>query len=311
MPPETYIEIVGGMIRTMTRDVISEAPLDAALPFMENRVPVITPLLPVNPVRAMIYDESDPTKKRLELLVQSDPITRVLDYDQADPLIEARVALPYTAWYFNLTTTADKPRGQDWAMSLENIRVYWSQERITDLNQWVIPAVLPNVYIDGKICFWQTAVRADQPLSDRIDQIINDFYLTRFTNHHVRTREWPWARKTYKRWARETIANPLCWKDFPEWDRQNIDPLANTQHYQLKSLFTTPMPRDVPIVLADGIPPLQFTPTFGRAEEWARDNLDATQRFRLKVALANLEAEDPTLFVATTPAGTLDLDDDD
>lgn len=305
MVAETILEIQGGLLRTVTREVINEIALADAMPFMENRVPVMLPLLPENPVRAGFYDESDPARKRMELMISLPPHVRTLDFDQPLAEIAPRLSFPYTLFYFAMTTGAENPRGQDW--SLVNQLVYFADKRINNLDQWIVPALLPNVYEDGSICYGNTGVDAVQPLSDRLDELVNSWYLTRFTNHHVREYEWPWHKKTYKRWAEETERDAACWKNFPEWDRAN----ATVQHTQIRDVFTKDMARDVPIVLPDGIPPLNFTPTFGRAEEWVKDLDDNNKRVRLLVALQNQQAENPHLFTVDAPTITADDDEDD
>jgi hypothetical protein len=304
--PQT-LEIEGGLIRAVNRDVLWEAALADAMPFIENRVPVMLPILPRNPVRSAMYDESDPTNKRLEILVTLDPGVRTLDFDVHIEDLPPRLAFPYTVFYFGMSTAVERPDGANW--KLDSQRIYFARERITSLDQWVIPAVMPNVYKDGKICYGNTGVTTAQPLADRLDELVNNWYLTGFTNHEVvRPYLWPWKSHSYKKWATKTATNPNCWQDFPEWDRDNANGVE-TRHVQLKDIFGHGAPTNEQIVLPDGIPPLNFTPTFGRAEQWVMEELDATQRQRLLVALQNRLAEDPTTFAEPVPV--VDEDEDE
>lgn len=288
------IEIEGGLARIVDKVLVQELPLADAMPLIENRPPVTLPVLPKNHVVSAYWDESDPASKTLELLVSIDPATRLLPYDVANRYgDECRVALPYTVFHFRLIANQPNPQGRHW--TFDSTRVFFARENPKNLDQQVIAALLPNVYSDGRICFGNTAVPVDQPLSDRVDQLVNEWYLSEFADHHVREYPWPWAKRTgrgYRKWVTESARDPRCWTQWPEWDLND----THQQHWRLGDLFGQPIHNTDAMTVIGAIPQLPEQPTFGRAEQWL-NGLTPTQRFRLRTALANIEAEAPETIV--------------
>lgn len=282
--PEQIIEIQGDLIRRIERKVLHETNLKDIIPFMENRVPVTLPILPRHPVRAAYWDESGGPGKTLQFLTEVPPAVRRLEYFDAN----GPVAMPWTIFHFIVNTRAENPRGEHWDLS--DVRIFWAQEQITDLDLQVIPAMVPNVYENGEICFGDTGTNPFQPLPDRIDQLINDFYLTSF-NNDLELR-FPWG--SIEEWVEKSAEDRNCWKNFPEWDLNN----GNVEHYQLKDLFTVPLDRSAPRTLGNDIPPLTFLPTFGRTREWL-DGLTNAQRLRLRAEIEAMVTEAPDLFETT------------
>ncbi len=226
------IEIENGITRIIERQEIAVGTLESVLPLIENRVPVIMPVMPRNNVVSAVYDESDPVHKRLEILVNVDPHMRLLDYDDAIYDLEPRFSFPYSLYFIEMTTRAETPQGQDWSM--DQFRVFWSKTQVKSLDQYVIPALLPNIYEDGNVCFGDTGVTARQPLADRVDQLVNEFLLTRFTAHEVREREWPWNGRSYRRWANATATHgATAYQRIPEFEETNPD----CEHVKLIDLF--------------------------------------------------------------------------
>lgn len=283
---EQIIEIQGNLVRRFERKVIAVTDLRDIIPFMENRVPVTLPILPRHPVRSAYWDESTAPNKTLQMLIEVPPAIRTLDY-ATESGRAARVAMPWTIFNVVTTTNAENPRGENW--DLYDIHIYWAKEQIANLDQKVITALVPNVYDDGSICFGDTGTNPYQPLADRIDQIINDFYLTSF-NNDLELR-WPWG--DLERWIDESENNRHCWKDFPEWDFE-----AGYVGYPLSDIFTRNLDRSAPRTLGNDIPPLTFLPTFGRTREWL-DGLTNAQRLRLRAEIEAMADEAPDLFETT------------
>jgi len=215
------VEVVGGLATVYERNELVAGTLESILPFIENRVPVVLPILPRNNVVSAVYDESNPAHKRLEILLNVDPHVRLLDFSDPIDDFEPRLSFPHTLYFIEMGTTVETPQGQDWSM--DQFRVFWSKTQVKSLDQDVIPALLPNIYEDGNVCFGDTGVNARQPLADRVDQLINEFLLTRFTAHEVREREWPWNGRTYRRWAQatETHGN-TAYQRIPEFDLNGL-----------------------------------------------------------------------------------------
>lgn len=302
------IEIEGSLARVISREVVFESQLKDMMPFIENRPPITLPIIPSR-TRVVHWDATDTAKQTLELLIELEPSLRTLTM-QPDPWGRGaaggnkthKVTLPWTLFHFKMFTT--NPTSTSW--TFEDYRCFFSKERITDLEQDIIPALLPNVFEDGRICFGNTGADAHQTVSDRVDQIVNEWYVSNFNNiGHTRPHYLPWGSATFAKWEKETKRSPFAWKDFPEWDPETPEG-RNHHHYQVKDVFKSTLTRTGQIRTEGSIPDLPIIPTFGRAEEWLLA-LDDNQRFRLRQALANVEADRPEAFVAAAEV----VDDED
>lgn len=283
------IEIEGGLVRRKNVTVVAEQRLEDILPFMERRMPVTALGLPDNLV-AIHYDEQDPTNRKIELLIQLPPKVRTLPL--ARQAVHPKVAIPWTIFHFSLHAFTDNPTGADWVF--DYYRCFFARQSGQHLDQTIIPALLPNVFESGEICFGTTAAHAAATIGERINQIVNDWYLSNFNNiGHTRRNYLPWHSHDFSRWVEETERNPRCWEDWPEWNADD-----NTQQkFVLRDIFAPDIDVKATLVLPDGIPDIPVTPTFGTAEDWLRQ-LRPDQRYRLRVGLDNIAAEDPDAIQA-------------
>jgi hypothetical protein len=259
-------------------------------------------------------DPTDNNRWRLSVLIETPPGVRTITlepgrWDRAHRTTP-RLAMPYTIFAFHLTSTN---QGRSWTFT--DYDCFHSKATLSgDPDQSVIPAMLPNIYANGKICFGNTApnLRANAGLADRLNAIVNEFYLTSFTDHAVRGGFIPWhGQRTYTRWVRETNANPRCWEDWPEFE----DTDTTVGHFTVQQILSEGgmTPRITQITLPDGIPDLAFTPTFGRAHEWFA-GLNGTQRRRLVTAIDMWRTEnelDPATDDTVAPAPAEDDEDEE
>lgn len=293
-----FIEIEGDVARIITKTLVREVPLAAVLPHIETRLPIASPILPDN-ARLFHLDPTDQNMWRMVTVVETPPLVRTLNLEagrwgRGRDALHPRVAIPYTEFVFFLQSV---DQGANW--SIVDYGIYHSPEPLSgNPHQKLLPALLPNVYSDGRICFGNTAPRlpTDAHINNRINAIVNEFYLTDFTDHRVRDYFIPWQTTTtpsYATWVANTAENPRCWMNWPEWQDTDI----HHTRFTVQDVISRRGPaRTTPIDLPDGIPDLAFNATFGRAEEWFRA-LTRTQQLRHVTAARNVR---PDLF--ETPA---------
>jgi hypothetical protein len=294
------ITIQGGLAVIREVTVLQQVALRDVMPHIENRVPNTTPILPADTLVSH-WDPTDQNIQTLDLLIQLPPKVRTLTDHRTRAVARPtqtthRVSLPWTLFHFKMTTSNPETNVWDFA----EYRVFHSPEEITNLDQEVLPAFVPNVYKDGRICWGNTGTGRGTSMATRVNEIVNGYYLSSFdSSHHVRDFYLPYgaAPANWAPWVTKTEEDPSCWRTFPEWDRTTTEGALQLDRWRtIKSLFSDALTRTEPLQVRGTIPELPFAPTFGRAEEWAR-NLDATQRFRLLTALQNIQADNPADIV--------------
>lgn len=280
------IQIDGGLVRILNTEVIREAKLEDFLPKLERRVPTMMPMLPHN-TRAVYFDPTDEADLKIGIVIELPPKVRTITtqpdaWERAGRKNQAYlVSLPYTVFYFNLTSHD----GDTW--EFRDYCAFFAKDQMKDLNHKLVPALLPNVFGNGRICFGNTAPAATTTLADRVNSIVNEFYLSNFNNvGHTRAHYLPWNSPDFDKWVKESKDNPLCWLQFPEF--QEGTPEWNLQeHHTVKGMFERhggAIPRTEPHTGVGTIPEVAMRPTFGKVQEWV-DNLTPGQRYRLNVAL--------------------------
>ena len=297
------IEIEGELVRVIDVNVLQSARLEDVLPHIENRPPVSM----FHP-RTAIYthwDESDPTNKQVKYLLELAPGVRsIIKSDR-----RYRLAFPWTYFVFSFVTPHDVHRGESWR--IVDYFVFHAKERVRDLNSRLWTAFLPNVYEDGRICFGTTAPNPAQPLADRVDQYVTDWYQTQFNNdvHGSRTHPLPYNGRLptgWKLWVDATAERGASsYLDWPEWEMTNSENGVSSftvrealgiqdANAQRRIIHNMPISGDRPhtATVLDAIPTITFPMTFGRAEEWLR-SLEPTQRYRLQQALNLIVTETP------------------
>ena len=300
-----YLEIEGNLVRTIERTVLKETALPDMLEHLERRPPIMLPLLPRNTLASLYWDESEAPTKIVNLAFTMPPAIRLLPLDPSYVLdgIEPSLAMPWTVFVFSLRVNQENPAGQDW--TINDVRFYFSRDELNGETDNLIHALLPNVYTNANICWGDTGVPARQPLRDRIDQTINEFYQTTFSHGGDIQNNWPGYRTTYRKWAKQTEKiGRLCYRDWPDWTDER------RTHLSLKDALRITVDVKVPLILQDRIPNLIVTPSFLRAEEWLKD-LSQDQRHRLHVAFNNILADNA--HAADRPEGlppVLDAGDD-
>jgi len=279
------IEIENGLVSMVDRTVRFQVPMKDWLDQIEKRNPLFTPVLPVG-TRGVYWDQTDLTNQKLLVLIEMQPQIINMDFSaQYGESTIHRLSIPWTRFFFYATTT-DPTNTMAWR--LNDYRVFWAKRQYNDPTERdMIRALLPNVYGDGRICFGSTAANMDQSLAQRLDQTVNEFYVSRFNRDLTIYR--PNGARTWRTWERMTEKDPTGWM---EWD--DLDPVkGGHQFYSFDSLATEQRvgmtSRFSPMVAAEPIPEVPIGATFGRLQQWLNDMGDTpeanSQRDRLLQAM--------------------------
>ena len=276
-----HIKIEGDLVTLVETSDVSTIALADWLPQIERRAPIYTPVMPTG-TRAVWWDPTDLSTQKLVMLVEREPMTISMDLSGAahNPM---RLSIPWTRFMFYATTN-NPQNNANW--TLYDYRMMWSRSRFqSETLKDMTPALVPNIYEDGRICFGSTGVDATMSLADRIDSTVNGFYLTRF-NRDLGIR-YPNGWNGYTNWRRMTEENPTGWTEWPD-----LNPVGSVRHMYswedvCQSFNVVPDRNAVPTIAADGIPPLALGATFGRIQDWL-GTLSPRQRLIMQSSLAGL-----------------------
>jgi hypothetical protein len=317
------IEIEGDLARIVTREVVQQVSLQDILPFIENRPPFTM----FHPRSAIFthWDESDPNHKKLKFLCELAPGIRSIVKSNR----RYRLAIPWTYFVFSFELRGEGSvnNGQNW--SIVDYYTYHAPTKVRTDNYssrlWT--AFLPNVYENGNICFGTTGASVAQSLADRVDQLVNDWYLTQFNNdvHGSRSHPLPFNGTLpygWALWVNATREHGLqAMQMFPEWDI--TDGSNGVTSYTVEQVLTgvdtsagtspahhLPFPTERLRLITTGneIPAIETGWSFGRLEEWF-EHLDPVAKFRLRQAANNYHADNPNAEQAPPPPAIADTDD--
>jgi hypothetical protein len=289
------IEIENGLARIVDRTIVSEQAMADVLPLLETRIPVS--MFHPSTARFTYWDESNVTK-RVRFLCELPPAIRYIRKLNR----KFRLAMPWTYFVLSYETVGD-PFGIDWTP--EDHRIFHSPTKVTSMNNRLWTAFLPNVYNDGRICFGTTGVPTHQPLADRVDQLVSQWYLTEFNNDVIGTRNHPLPFNGrhpygYRLWVEATAEHGLdAMTRFPEWQVTNGN---DVNSFLVSELLAAPGLRTDPITVTGGIPEIPFPATWGRlAQTLTGHSFTNQNRHQMLSVLQGLQEETPDLFEAPPP----------
>ena len=272
------IEIEGGLVRLISKSIDYQIPMADWIDKIEKRAPINTPVLPTG-TRAMVWDPTDLNAQTLTVLIEREPHNMRMDYGRSVKTL----SVPWTRFLF-FCKTNDPSNHLAWVLT--DYRVFWAKSRYADpAVSDMIPAMLPNVYGDGRICFGSTGANANQSLADRLDETVNGFFTSQFNDDLAIIR--PNGARSWRQWERMTANNPTGWVEWDDWD-------PNVGRHQMYSLDVfqgnvNTTHRFSPMIAADPIPAIELGATFGRAYEWV-ERLDNNQRARLMEVMLGYRA---------------------
>lgn len=303
------IEIEGDVVRHIRREVVAETSLAQATPYIERRAPSIWPILPDH----VALTAFDPDEQRGVLIVERVPErvnlnvwfdrgltggTPADDYNravQAGPNARTRfnIQLPYL--YFVYGFKINIRQAQDHVglagFTLDRSTLWWRKDPLRKVEDRLWPAQLPNVNRDAQICWGTPAWDHQDTMAMRINQMVNEFPITEFTNHYGMPR--PAHLASYVAWETES-ENPVAYREWPTWEREAGSVIAKDHALKVmsnghgKQYGTMPSPEDMADVLIPE-PPRQFT--MGRLRQWIEE-IPAPMRARFLAEAARVGAED-------------------
>jgi hypothetical protein len=293
----TRIEIQGNLVSVIESSVLYAIPLEDWMPQIEARKAITVPVLPTG-TRSVWWDPTITTQQKLGVLIEQQP--QIINMSLQGTI--KRLSLPWVRWVF-YCETGNPQDNLSW--TLRDYRVFFSKNKFTDrTTRDMIPALLPNVYEDGRICFGSTGADANQTISDRLDQTTAEFWASEF-NRDLNIRR-PMGASSYRRWERMTTNDPTGWM---QWADLDVD-AGYWSFYSFDGIISSLANHDTgrfdPMFSPDEIPYIPLNASFGRAAEWL-NGLDRVQRERLRRAIAQID-DGP---VVIPDPDTDDEDDDD
>jgi hypothetical protein len=271
------IEIQNGLVSLVDRTVQYQVPMEQWLDKIEKRNPLFTPTLPLG-TRSVYWDQTDLNNQKFVVLVEQQP--QIIRMDFLGTI--HTLSIPYTRFFFYCTTN-NPANTLSWHMV--DYRVFWSNKQYNDpAARDMIPAMLPNVYGDGRICFGSTGANAEQSLAQRINQTANEFYVSMF-NRDLTIRR-PNGSRSWTPWERMTVKDPTGWMKWTDWNSN-----SGQRFHSMDGLVadlgighSVMAARLEPMISADPIPEVPMGATFGRISEWL-DGMTTDQRARLAYSI--------------------------
>jgi hypothetical protein len=292
-PTVEFLTIENDMVRVEERRLVREVRLQDLLPHIENRPPVTLGLLPKSAIFAH-WDESNPKKKIAQFIAERTAGMSTCVYLGR----RYNLSIPWTYFLFDFETSGDPMEGRNWQRM--NTRLYWAKQQVTNINDELVTALVPNVDTRGQICWGSTGIDGTLPLGINIDRTVEEFYRTEFT--HSNGAGSPWQSKTghddWTEWEKQSKLNPAAFLDFPEWDPKAGEKIG-MKVTSVKKVLGTLGDRAAPIEVTGRIPEMPDVMTFGRAEEWLK-KLTKMERRQIAEGIKNIGLDDP-LAIATAP----------
>lgn len=297
MATSEIIEIEGDLARLVTRAVQFEVPLRDALQYMAQPQAVTLPTI-ARSQRFAHWDPRNSNNKALYILAEIAPgIKNIRKMDR-----RYRLAMPWTYFWFVATTSGD-PQANNW--QLGDYYIYHARDQYDGLDSPMMVARLPNVYGSGRICWGTTGAPVGLSLANRIDTLVEGWYISTFNTDLDGSVPLPYGERNYGRWVRESATDPNCWRNWPEWTDAAVPKTTVRQLLQAHDItpvvneITLPAPY-IPDVINDHM-------TFGQWEEWFQ-RVAAEQRGRALTALENLRNDNPA--TVPDPATIANTEDD-
>jgi hypothetical protein len=160
------------------------------------------------------------TDQKTIVVVEQPPLVRTLTMEHSlHKDGRAQIALPYVNFVFMFDQTADE---FDTICTLEACHCYFANESLTSMDTEIAIAALPNIHINGAIC-WGGNIRTgddygsefiltSKNLIDFIEKSITYFWTSEFNEdlpQHYQNNFAKTPKLRFEKWAKETEKNPF------------------------------------------------------------------------------------------------------
>lgn len=279
--------IEGGLVKIVETSVVKQASIEDFLPLLTTRQPLHIPGLPAN-ISHLGANPLPNGNTEVDVLIEHMPAMHHIAFQKGiigrnghNPINNYRLAFPWVYFGFNMVSTDPALKG-DWSCS--NWTIWWSDKRITSLNDKVSIVSLPNCYGDGRICFGNLGRAGTNSLADFVNGTVNTFWTSTF-NEDLTIR-YPGGYKSFEEWQTAS-ANPEVWTTWEELKRPTK---------VLKDIFRQPVERFAPVIVPGTIPAVPMPLTFDSIQQWfALMGETEQQRMRDYVAGAGQYVMRPTM----------------
>lgn len=291
------IEIEGNLVSLVSRTVSRQMSLEDFIPYISIQKPITFPTI----ARSQVFAHYELPASKMFALCEISPGIRTIRKNMSDGTARSyRLAFPWTYFWFQISgvnlTDSDIPY-------IDDYRIYFARERYSDINTPMIPALLPNVYSDGRICWGSTGVSSSLSMSDQLDGLVNGWYSSRFNSDLDGNRPYPYGENSFRRWVEESARSATCWEMWPEWN-QEVTKVKDL----LEEAGTSYRPAVVR--LANTIPEIRTPASFGRWEDWWQE-IPIVERRRALIAAQNVEQSHiPDTLGQTYISNQINSDDD-
>lgn len=287
-----FIEIKNDLVSIIDRRVVRQVALSDFMSSMGGGGSTTIPNIARSQVFAH-YDTSNPREKILFAMTEIEPGIKKLVKNVNGQARRYKLAMPWTYLWFRCVTADER------SWSFGEYRIFHARDKFRSIDDQMIVARLPNVYNNGNICWGSTGADANQSLPDRLDQLTNEWYASRFNTDLDGRVPLPYGETNYLRWVTESRADINSYRNWPEWRDPSVE------KFSVRTLMEGEgyIPRTERIDIPDGIPPIEMPFTFGRWDEWWLD-LDPQERTRAQISLANLGLDDPNNLPPIDAAAT-------
>lgn len=180
---EQLLEIVNGKVQVWNRTLQAEADIESLRDYLLTPQALYIPNMPRHTAALYI----NPDKTQVKILTELPPAVRTvrfrtyedyetpreiegLDQDEGTDLYVARLPMPYCYFLWSLGNTTD------WNQPLlQYSQAFWRPTRLTNEDQKLWTALLPNVSSDGSICWGDVDSHGTQGFS-KLDRLTNEFF---------------------------------------------------------------------------------------------------------------------------------------
>lgn len=252
--------IEGGLVKIVEVAIVKQASLEDFLPLLTTRQPIHVPNLPAGITHLGAYPLPNGATE-VDVLVENIPAMHYIAFQKGaihrnaqNPVLNYRLALPWTYFAFNMTSDDPNLKGS-WSCS--NWTIWWSNTRVTSLNDKVSRVNLPNCYADGRICFGSLGRAGTNTLADFVNGTINTFWTSTFNEDLTVT--YPGGYQNFEEWQAASTNTPDIWTTWPE---------LHTPFKTLKEVFRAPADRFAPVIVEGTIPAVPMPYTFASIDQW-------------------------------------------